>query len=41
MLRPSVIKEIDKVARRCGLTRSQLMGMYIEYALKEMRVIKL
>lgn len=35
MLRPSVVKEIDRIAERVGLTRSQLMGNYIEFGMEE------
>lgn len=35
MLKPSVVKEIDRIADRLGLTRSQLMGNYIEYGMEE------
>lgn len=35
MLKPSVVKEIDRIAERIGLTRSQLMGNYIEFGMEE------
>ena len=35
MLKPSVVKEIDRIAERLGLTRSQLMGNYIEFGMEE------
>ncbi|MBP9014150.1 MAG: hypothetical protein KBG22_11120 [Smithella sp.] len=35
MLKPSVVKEIDRIAERVGLTRSQLMSNYIEFAMEE------
>jgi hypothetical protein len=35
MLKPKVVKEIDRIAERVGLTRSQLMGNYIEFGMKE------
>jgi len=35
MLRPSVVKEIDRIAERIGLTRSQLMSNYIEFGMEE------
>jgi len=35
MLKPSVVKEIDRIADRIGLTRSQLMGNYIEFGMEE------
>ena len=35
MLRPSVVKEIDRIAEKVGLTRSQLMANYIEFGMEE------
>lgn len=35
MLRPSVVKEIDRIAEKIGLTRSQLMGNYIDFGMEE------
>lgn len=35
MLKPSVVKEIDRIAERIGLTRSQLMANYIEFGMEE------
>jgi predicted DNA-binding protein len=35
MLKPSVVKEIDRIAERIGLTRSQLMGNFIEFGMEE------
>jgi len=35
MLKPSVVKEIDRIAERLGLTRSQLMANYIEFGMEE------
>ena len=35
MLKPSVVKEIDRIAERVGLTRSQLMANYIEFGMEE------
>ena len=35
MLKPSVVKEIDRIADRIGLTRSQLMSNYIEFGMEE------
>lgn len=35
MLKPSVVKEIDRIAERVNLTRSQLMGNFIDFALDE------
>ena len=35
MLKPSVVKEIDRIAERIGLTRSQLMSNYIEFGMEE------
>jgi hypothetical protein len=29
------VKEIDRIAERIGLTRSQLMGNYIEFGMEE------
>lgn len=35
MLKPSVVKEIDRISERVGLTRSQLMANYIEFGMEE------
>lgn len=35
MLKPSVVKEIDRIAEKIGMTRSQLMGNYIEFGMEE------
>jgi metal-responsive CopG/Arc/MetJ family transcriptional regulator len=35
MLKPSLVKEIDRIAERIGMTRSQLMGNYIEFGMEE------
>ncbi len=35
MLKPSVVKEIDRIAERLGLTRSQLMANYIDFGMEE------
>lgn len=35
MLKPSVVQEIDRIADRIGLTRSQLMANYIEFGMEE------
>jgi len=35
MLKPSVVKEIDRIAERVNLTRSQLMANYIEFGMEE------
>lgn len=35
MLKPSIVKEIDRIAERINLTRSQLMGNYIEFGIEE------
>jgi hypothetical protein len=35
MLKPSVVKEIDRIADRLSLTRSQLMANYIEFGMEE------
>lgn len=35
MMKPSVVKEIDRIAERVNLTRSQLMANFIEFALEE------
>jgi len=35
MLKPSVVQEIDRIADKLGLTRSQLMSNYIEFGMDE------
>lgn len=35
MLKPSTVKEIDKIADKIGLTRSQLIFSYIAYAVEQ------
>lgn len=35
MLKPSVVAEIDRIAERVNLTRSQLMGNFIDFGLDE------
>lgn len=35
MLKPSIVKEIDRIAEKVGLTRSQLMCNYIEFGMEE------
>lgn len=35
MFRASLITQIDHIAEKVNISRSQLMGMYIEYCLAE------
>jgi hypothetical protein len=39
MLKPSMVKEIDKLAVKYGLTRSQFMGNLIENALEDAKIM--
>jgi metal-responsive CopG/Arc/MetJ family transcriptional regulator len=40
MLKPSLVKEIDRIAEKLGLTRSQFMGNLIETALEDAKVME-
>jgi hypothetical protein len=39
MLRPSVVDEIDKLAKKLGLSRSQLMANLIDVALEDAKLL--
>ena len=39
MLKPSVVKEIDKLAEKADLSRSQLMGNLIEMGLDDAKIL--
>lgn len=41
MLKPSVVKELDRMAEKAGLTRSQFMGNLIELGMDQARVMEL
>ena len=38
MLRPSMVTEIDQLAKKLNLTRSQLMGNLVEIGMEESKV---
>ena len=40
MLKPSIVEEIDRIAERIGLTRSQLLGNMLEIGLEEARAME-
>jgi len=40
MLKPSLVKEIDRIAEKFGLTRSQFMGNLIETALEDAKIME-
>ena len=40
MLKPSLVKEIDRIAEKHGLTRSQFMGNLIESALEDAKIME-
>jgi len=40
MLKPSTVKELDRMSEKYGLTRSQFMGNLIETALDEAKVME-
>lgn len=40
MLKPGVVKEVDRIAEKYGLTRSQFMGNLIELAVEEARLME-
>lgn len=40
MLKPSTVKELDRMSEKYGLTRSQFMGNLIETALDEAKVFE-
>jgi hypothetical protein len=40
MLRPSVVDEIDRLAGKADLTRSQLMSNFIELALDQAKIME-
>jgi hypothetical protein len=39
MLKPSVVEDIDKMAEKLGLTRSQFMGNLVETALEDAKMM--
>ncbi len=39
MLKPSTVKELDRIAEKLGLTRSQFMGNLVESALEDAKII--
>jgi hypothetical protein len=41
MLKPSLVKQIDSVANSVNMTRSQLMGLYIEFGMAGMKSIRI
>ncbi len=40
MLKPSMVKEIDRLAEKFGLTRSQFMGNLMETALEDAKMME-
>lgn len=40
MLKPSTVKELDRMSEKYGLTRSQFMGNLIETALEDAKVME-
>ena len=40
MLKPSVVQELDRMAEKAGLTRSQFMGNLIELGLDQVRIME-
>ena len=39
MLRPSLVEEVDKLASKLGLTRSQFMGNLIESGFEDAKIL--